>query len=87
MVSVWPLLFNMFTNKKIIAQGIKYLAAALPLLFIGPVVINSSFKNQDSPYYELVLAIGILICALAVYCMFKGVNTIVKSFFENDNEQ
>lgn len=72
------------TNRKILAKGIKYLSGALPLLFMGPVVINSSFKNQDSPYYEIVLGVGILLCGLAIFFMFKGVNTIVKSLFDGD---
>lgn len=70
------------TNRKILAKGIQYLLVALPLLFLGPIVINSSFKNQDSPYYEIVLGIGILCCGLAMFFIFKGVNTIVKSLFD-----
>jgi hypothetical protein len=72
------------TNRKILSKGIRYLSGAMPLSFIGPVVINSSFKNQDSPYYEIVLGIGILVCGLAVFFMFKGVTTIVKSLFDGD---
>lgn len=75
------------TNRKILAQGIKYLSGALPLLFMGPVVINSAFKNQDSPYYEIVLGVGILLCGLAIFFMFRGVNTIVKSLFDGDKNQ
>jgi len=72
------------TNKKILTKGIQYLSGALPLLFMGPVVINSAFKNQDSPHYEIVLGVGILFCGLAIFLIFKGVNTIVKSLFEGD---
>lgn len=74
----------MSTNKQILAKGIKYLSGALPLAFIGPVIINSAFKNEDSPYYEIVLGVGILFCGLAIFFMFKGVTTIVKSLFEGD---
>lgn len=76
--------YNMPTNKKILAKGIQYLSGALPLLFIGPVVINTSFKNQNHPYYEIVLGIGVFCCALAIFFMFKGVTTIVKSLFDGD---
>ena len=51
----------MATNKSILAKGIKYLAAALPLLFIGPVVITSAFKNEKHPLYVYVLILGIII--------------------------
>lgn len=74
----------MSTNKQILAKGIKYLSGALPLAFIGPVIINSAFKNEDSPYYEIVLGVGILFCGLSIFFMFKGVTTIVKSLFEGD---
>jgi hypothetical protein len=74
----------MSTNRKILAKGIKYLSGALPLILIGPVVINSSFKNQDNPYYEVVLGVGITFCALAIFFMFKGVITIVNSLFDGN---
>ncbi|WP_130735058.1 DUF6095 family protein [Flavobacterium sp. J27] len=74
----------MGTNKKLLAKGIKYLSGTLPLLFIGPIVINSSFKNEESPLYPYVLTIGIIICAIAIYLGFKGINTIMKSLFDGN---
>jgi hypothetical protein len=35
------------TNKAVLLKGIRYLAFALPLLFIGPVFLNSCFKNES----------------------------------------
>ncbi len=75
---------KMTDNKNTLSKGIKYLSGALPLMFIGPVVINSSFKNQDSSIYEIVLGVGILCCALAIFFMFKGVTTIVNSLFDGN---
>lgn len=69
------------TNRDILNQGIKYLAWALPLLFIGPTVIYNAFINKDNNWHYLVLAIGIIICFLAMFLMFKGLNTIMKSLF------
>lgn len=74
----------MATNRKLLTKGIKYLSGSLPLLFIGPIIINSSFKNQSHPYYPFVLGLGILIAAIAVYLGFKGINTIIKSLFDGD---
>jgi len=71
----------MATNKEILNQGIKYLAWALPLLFIGPSVIYNAFANKDNIWHYLVLAIGITVCFFAMYFMFKGLNTIMKSLF------
>jgi len=74
----------MATNKKILLKGIRYLSGALPLLFIGPVVINSAFKNQESPLYPYVLGLGIIICLFAMFLIYKGINTILKSLFDGD---
>ena len=69
------------TNRDLLNQGIKYLAWALPLLFIGPTVIYNAFINKDNNWHYLVLAVGIIICFFAMFLMFKGLNTIMKSLF------
>ncbi|WP_159799071.1 DUF6095 family protein [Flavobacterium sp. MK4S-17] len=75
----------MATDKKILVRGLKYLGWALPMFFIGPVVIHSSFKNQGHPLYIPVLGIGIIICLSGIWYMFLGIRTIMKSLFENEN--
>ncbi|WP_264558196.1 DUF6095 family protein [Flavobacterium sp. N2270] len=72
------------TNKKILLKGIQFLSGALPLLFMGPVVINSSFKNKENPLYPFILGLGIFLCAAAIFCMFKGINLIMKSLFDGN---
>jgi len=71
----------MKTNREVLAQGIKYMAWALPLLFIGPTVIYNAFINKQNNWHYLVLAIGICISVGAVYLAFKGLQTIMKSLF------
>ncbi|MFM2265493.1 MAG: hypothetical protein RLZ77_913 [Bacteroidota bacterium] len=71
----------MKTNRSILAQGIKYMAWALPLLFIGPTVIYNAFINKHTNWHYLVLVIGIGISIGAVYLAFKGLQTIMKSLF------
>lgn len=70
------------TNKKILAKGLKFLAGALPLVVVGPSVIFSAFKNQEHPLYIPVLLFGILASIAAIFLMFKGINTVVKSLFD-----
>ena len=77
----------MATNKSILAKGVKYLAGALPLLFLGPVVITSAFKNEKHPLYVYVLILGILIALAAMFLIFKGINTVLKSLFDADKKQ
>ncbi|MDI9310736.1 MAG: DUF6095 family protein [Limnohabitans sp.] len=73
----------MHTNKQILTKGIKLLVFALPLMFIGPSVIFSSFKNQNHPFYIPILGIGIILCLLSMFLIFKGIQTIMKSLFNN----
>ena len=70
------------TNKEVLYKGLKYLAGALPLSLIGPVVLFSAFKNQEHPLYWLVVSIGFLIFLCAIFLMFKGILTIVKALFD-----
>ncbi len=76
----------MGTNKTLLTKGIKYLAGALPLLFLGPVVITSAFKNEKHPLYVYVLILGILIALAAMFLIFKGINTLLKSLFDAENK-
>lgn len=70
------------TNKKVLSRGIRYLAMALPMLFLGPVIIHSSFKNQDNPLFYPVLGFGILVCLTAMWFMFLGLKTVTNSIFD-----
>lgn len=72
----------MTTNRKVLSKGVSYLTWALPFLFIGPSVIYNAFMNKNNVWHYLVLAIGIVICIVAVYLMFKGLRTIVNSMFD-----
>lgn len=70
------------TNKKILAKGVKYLAGALPLAAIGPVVIYSAFNNQEHPWYIPILIFGILAAIGSIFLMFLGISTIMKAVFD-----
>ena len=70
------------TNKKVLSKGIKYLAGALPLAMIGPSILFSAFNNQDKPLYLAILILGIIASTAAVFLMFKGIMTVVKSMFD-----
>jgi hypothetical protein len=74
---------KMATNKELLSKGIKYLAGALPMLFIGPSIIYNAFINKENVWHYLVLAIGIATCLGAMYLMFMGLNTIMKSLFND----
>lgn len=73
----------MATNKALLSKSIKYLASALPLLFIGPSVIYNAFMNKQNIWHYLVLGIGIATCVGAVYLLFLGLKTMVQSLFND----
>jgi hypothetical protein len=73
----------MATNKELLSKGIKYLAGALPLLFIGPSLIYNAFMNQQNVWHYLVLAIGIIACLGAMFLMYMGLKIIMKSIFND----
>lgn len=72
----------MNTDKKILQKGILYLSIAMPLLFLGPVVIHSAFKNQNHPLYFVVLGLGIVACLGAMMMLFLGIRKIMNSLFK-----
>jgi hypothetical protein len=73
----------MATNKNLFFKSIRYFSGSLPLLFIGPVILNSAFKNQHHPYYYIVLGFGIFICLLAVFLAFWGLRIMMKALFND----
>ena len=73
----------MSTNKELLSKGIKKLAWALPLLFIGPALIHNAFINKQNVWHYLVLGIGIVTCLSAVYLAFLGLKIIVNSLFND----
>jgi hypothetical protein len=73
----------MGTNKELLSKGIKYLAGALPLLFIGPSLIYNAFMNQQNVWHYLILFLGIAACLGAMYLMYKGLKIIMKSLFND----
>lgn len=73
----------MSTNKKLLSTSIKYLAWALPLLFIGPSLIYNAFVNKQNIWHYLVLGIGIATCIGGVYLLFLGLKTMMRSLFND----
>ncbi|WP_281226200.1 DUF6095 family protein [Flavobacterium aquiphilum] len=70
-------------NKDLMAKGIKYIAGAIPLMFIGPTIIYNAFMNQHINWHYLVLIVGIILCAVSMYLMFSGLKIIMKGIFND----
>ena len=72
----------MSTNRDVLLKGVKYLSGSLPLFFIGPSIIYNSQMNLGNKWHYLVLIIGIIFCLGAMFLMFLGIKTIMKSMFD-----
>ena len=70
------------TNRRLLAKGIKNLAGSLPLVIAAPVIITSSFQNQDKPLFIPVLILGILLMFSAIHLIFRGIMIVMKAIFD-----
>ncbi|TGV01711.1 DUF6095 family protein [Flavivirga rizhaonensis] len=70
------------TNKEILVKGLKIMGTSLGAMFLGPLLLHIAFSNQEKPLYIPILIVAIIICALAIYLAFKGLNTILDSMFK-----
>ncbi|TVZ50876.1 DUF6095 family protein [Dokdonia sp. Hel_I_53] len=73
----------MHTNKEKLLKGIKFMGGTLLLLIAAPIILNSSFKNQDHPYFIPVVTIGIILLFAAIYLGFKGIKTLIGAIFND----
>ncbi len=70
------------TDKDILTKGIRLMAICLLLMFAGPFMLHVAFSNQAKPLYIPILILAIILCAMAVFFLFKGINTILDSMFK-----
>lgn len=70
------------TNKVVLFQGVKTLIFAALSLLMGPVLLSFAFSKPDDKLYIPLLVIGCLICAFAIFLIFKGIKLIMNSMFK-----
>ena len=70
------------TNKDVLVLGLKRLGIAIVLLFAGQTLLYVVVSNKEKPFYIPLLIISLLICALAIYFIFKGIKTLISSVFD-----
>ena len=69
------------TDVELLRKGVKYLAIALPLLFLSPYLITLAFLNTETIYGYVFFGLGFIAGVGAICLVFKGINTIMKSIF------
>lgn len=74
---------NKGTDKVRVYKGLQKIFIAIPLMFVGPIIIYSAFKNEEHFLYYPVLISGCLICLYSMYLFFRGLRTIVSGLFND----
>lgn len=69
-------------NNPNIPKGIKRIAIALPLAFLGPILISIGFRALKDHIY-LWLILGIIISLTAILLTFLGIKFILKGLFDD----
>ena len=70
------------TDRNILAKGLKTMGISLGAMFLGPTLVYIALTNQEKPLYIPILILAIIICGLAIFLAFKGINTIMASMFK-----
>jgi len=70
------------TDKNLLADGLKKMLVAVVCFFLGPTLtyISPSLQNKLMKYAAL--ALGIILCLLALYLAFRGLKAILDSMFK-----
>lgn len=69
------------TDLKLLVKGLKKMALSLPLLFLSPYLLTLSFMNKENFVFYIAFILGLIAGAGAIYLIFKGISTIMKSIF------
>lgn len=72
------------TNKEVLAKGLKFMGGALACMFMGPTLAYISQTQLKTPIDVIVLILAIIICVLALFFAFRGINTILDSIFKKN---
>ncbi len=70
------------TDKDVLVKGLKKMGFSLLAMFLGPFLLHIAFSNKEKPLYIPILLAAIIVCSLAIYFAFKGINTIMDSIFK-----
>jgi hypothetical protein len=70
------------TNKELLVKGLQNMVICLVLMFLGPTLLHLALTNQDKPTFILVLIIAIIVCALALFFLYRGIQIILDSIFK-----
>ena len=69
------------SSSPLFSKGIKYLAIALPLLFISPILITMGFKAITKDQNYILLIIGCVLAVFTIVLVTQAFRIILKALF------
>ncbi len=73
------------TDRYLLVKGLKNMGLSVACMFLGPLLLHTALSNKEKPLYIPILILAILLCGLAIYLAFKGLQTIMNSIFKKNN--
>ncbi len=67
----------------LLMKGFKYLAIALPLLFLSPIVVTMGFKLINKNGSFLLLILGIILTIVTILIVTQGIRVVLKALFDH----
>ncbi len=73
--------FDSKESKSVFQKGLKYLAIALPLLFISPILITIGFKALNKSNNYLILILGGILMVITITLVIQAFRILMKALF------
>ena len=70
-------------NKNLFIKGLKRLALAVILAFLGPFTIQQAFQNKEHQFYLYVLLLGLAFAGASITLGFLGISNLVSSLIDD----
>ncbi len=70
-------------NKDKLARGFKFMAGALPLIFIAPGLLMEGFSKSDQGANGL-LILSLSLCFIAIILFVFGLRNLLSGFFDSE---
>lgn len=71
------------TDKEVLVKGIKIMLLTAILMFLGPTLFYIGMSNKEKALFIPIMIVASIVLVLALYFMYKGLQTIMNSMFGN----
>ncbi len=71
-----------YTDKKLLAKGLKRLGVSLLLIVGSTYLFTFAFLNKETIPLYVVLPLAIIAMGVTIYLIYSGIKTIIKATFD-----